>query len=381
MPYHHYAINPLLASVPTGDRYFSPVPIRWDIRRVPHRAAALSQLATIPGIPSLHLTSDLLSEQWNLSVYNPTGVTVEDILDCHTQRVPRTPHHARMGEDGVEAARTHPRHVLRALQICYQGALVLQSLNGHSLRRVIALILYDSRIHLGALWDRTRLALAITLRELYALFSSASTIVPVPGITSCSTTSQSRIIVWAYVLLVIGETEILLSTLYRSVQHYREVGGRSRLLTILVNHNAWYFGCSLIGRRTFKLNLTLFMSSFVRISMTFPATGSIWAERECQILWYIEQCIVKGPRNQPVLVTFKSQAFKTHRQISDAYSNCPLKSISLFCSASSVAVILMIAFLLDPYNDLLGSPTCNTGYSDAPFPVEIGPEEESANSG
>ncbi|KAF9234911.1 hypothetical protein BU15DRAFT_65286 [Melanogaster broomeanus] len=108
-----------------------------------------------------------------------------------------------------------------------------------------------------ALWDRTRLALVIILVNsmalfipivgIVALFSSASTIVPVPGITSCSTstTSQSRIIVWAYVLLVIGETEILLSTLYRSVQHYREVGGRSRLLTILVNHNAWYFGCSL----------------------------------------------------------------------------------------------------------------------------------------
>ncbi|KAF9234917.1 hypothetical protein BU15DRAFT_65292 [Melanogaster broomeanus] len=89
-----------------------------------------------------------------------------------------------------------------------------------------------------ALWDRTRLALAIILVNfmaflipivvLVALFSSTPAIVPVPGITSCGTASQSRILIWSYVLLVIGET-----------------GGRSRLLTILVNHNVWYFGCSL----------------------------------------------------------------------------------------------------------------------------------------
>ncbi|KAF9236756.1 hypothetical protein BU15DRAFT_76717 [Melanogaster broomeanus] len=150
-----------------------------------------------------------------------------------------------------------------------------------------------------ALWDRTRLALAIILVNFMAffipiavimvLFSSAPTIAPIPGITSCSNASQSHIIIWAYVLLVIGETEILVSTVYRSVQHYREVGGRSRLLTILVNHNVWYFGCSL---------------------------------------------------------------------------------------TSSAAVILMTAFL--PLTD---DPTCDTGHSDAPFPVEIGSEEESAKSG
>ncbi|KAF9231168.1 hypothetical protein BU15DRAFT_82726 [Melanogaster broomeanus] len=158
-----------------------------------------------------------------------------------------------------------------------------------------------------ALWDRTRLALAIILVNfmaffipivvITALFNSAPTFIPVLGITSCSAASHSRIILLGYVLLVIGETEILLSTLYQSVQHYR-VGGRGRLLTILVNHNVWYFGCSL---------------------------------------------------------------------------------------TSSVAVILMVAFLLDPYNNLFASPqlsddcTCDTGYSDASFPVEIGPE--SAKSG
>ncbi|KAF9232214.1 hypothetical protein BU15DRAFT_81506 [Melanogaster broomeanus] len=67
-----------------------------------------------------------------------------------------------------------------------------------------------------ALWDRTRPALAIILVNFLALFipitvivvlcNSAPTIVPVPGITSCATASQSHVMVWAYVLLVIGET-------------------------------------------------------------------------------------------------------------------------------------------------------------------------------
>ncbi|KAF9234915.1 hypothetical protein BU15DRAFT_65290 [Melanogaster broomeanus] len=91
-------------------------------------------------------------------------------------------------------------------------------------------------------------AFFIPIVVITALFNSAPTFISVPGITSCSTASQSRIILLGYVLLVIGETEILLSTLYRSVQHYR-VGGRSRLLTILVNHNVWYFGCSLMRVR------------------------------------------------------------------------------------------------------------------------------------
>ncbi|KAF9232216.1 hypothetical protein BU15DRAFT_81509 [Melanogaster broomeanus] len=142
----------------------------------------------------------------------------------------------------------------------------------------------------------------IPIIVIVAFFSSAPTVttVPVPGITSCSSASPNRIIIWTCVLLVIGETEILLSTLYRSLQHYREVGSRSRLLTILVNHNVWYFGCSL---------------------------------------------------------------------------------------TSSVAVIFMMTFLPSPYNDFLAGPqlsddpTGDTGHSDAPFPVELGTEEESTKSG
>ncbi|KIJ11185.1 hypothetical protein PAXINDRAFT_55253, partial [Paxillus involutus ATCC 200175] len=65
-------------------------PLQWDIRRAPRHAARvsggaisnshLSQPATVPAVPSLRITSDLLSENWVVGCYNPTGVTVQDIL-------------------------------------------------------------------------------------------------------------------------------------------------------------------------------------------------------------------------------------------------------------------------------------------------------------
>jgi hypothetical protein len=48
---------------------------------------------------------------------------------------------------------------------------------------------------------------------------------------------------WGVKLTVAAE--ILLSTVYQSVRHYRQVGGKSRLLSILVHHNSFYFCCSL----------------------------------------------------------------------------------------------------------------------------------------
>ncbi|KAF9225868.1 hypothetical protein BS17DRAFT_777790 [Gyrodon lividus] len=90
MEYHHSRLNPLLTSIPAGDRYFSPIRLQWDIRRVPRHGASvsgeaisriqLSQLAAVPAVTSLHITSGLLSEHWVVAAYNPTGVTVEDVL-------------------------------------------------------------------------------------------------------------------------------------------------------------------------------------------------------------------------------------------------------------------------------------------------------------
>jgi len=106
-----------------------------------------------------------------------------------------------------------------------------------------------------ALWHQSRAALIIIIVNFTAflipmivilvLLDSAVTIVSVSGITSCNDVSQSRVLVWAYVCLVIGEAEILLSTVYQTVRYYREVGGKNRLLGILVQHNIFYFCFSL----------------------------------------------------------------------------------------------------------------------------------------
>jgi len=106
-----------------------------------------------------------------------------------------------------------------------------------------------------ALWRRSRAALIVIFVNftaflipttvVLALFDSDIMVIPVSGITGCVEVPQNHMIVWAYVFLVIGETEILLSTVYHAVQHCREVGGRNRLLAVLVQHNSFYFCCSL----------------------------------------------------------------------------------------------------------------------------------------
>ncbi|KAH7886908.1 hypothetical protein F5I97DRAFT_1075207 [Phlebopus sp. FC_14] len=90
MPHHNVKLNPLLASAVSGDRYYSPVLIQWDVRFLPRRSARvagepitphqLSQMATIPPVSRLRVISGLLSDNWPITVYNPEGVTVEDVL-------------------------------------------------------------------------------------------------------------------------------------------------------------------------------------------------------------------------------------------------------------------------------------------------------------
>ena len=90
MQYHQVQLNHLLTPSPTGTARFPIVPVDWDIRYPPHRAARvagqavsaqhLSQLATLPGIANLRVISDLLSEDWAITAHNPTGVTIEDVL-------------------------------------------------------------------------------------------------------------------------------------------------------------------------------------------------------------------------------------------------------------------------------------------------------------
>ncbi|KAG2347913.1 hypothetical protein BDR05DRAFT_591964 [Suillus weaverae] len=69
---------------------------------------------------------------------------------------------------------------------------------------------------------------------------------PIPNITSCYYVSESRIIVAAFVLLVVFEFEILFLTLYRSIKHHRSLASNSHLLNILIQHNILYFICGFV---------------------------------------------------------------------------------------------------------------------------------------
>ncbi|KAG2035813.1 hypothetical protein BDR03DRAFT_961627 [Suillus americanus] len=69
---------------------------------------------------------------------------------------------------------------------------------------------------------------------------------PIPKVASCYDSKQSRIIIVAYVLLVIAEIEILSFMLYHSWKLYREHGNDMPLVRVLVRHNIFYFACGLV---------------------------------------------------------------------------------------------------------------------------------------
>lgn len=69
---------------------------------------------------------------------------------------------------------------------------------------------------------------------------------PIPKVASCYDSKQSRIVIVAYVLLVIAEIEILSFMLYHSWNHYKEHGNDMPLVQVLVKHNTSYFACGLL---------------------------------------------------------------------------------------------------------------------------------------
>ncbi|KAG1821084.1 uncharacterized protein BJ212DRAFT_1478179 [Suillus subaureus] len=84
------------------------------------------------------------------------------------------------------------------------------------------------------------------------LSDSSSSIMqsPLPKVASCYDSKQSRIIIVAYVLLVIAEIEILSFILYHSWNFYREHGNDAPLVRVLVKHNVFYFACGLLSSTT-----------------------------------------------------------------------------------------------------------------------------------
>ncbi|KAG2142463.1 hypothetical protein DEU56DRAFT_900494 [Suillus clintonianus] len=140
------------------------------------------------------------------------------------------------------------------LSLCETYFVMNSWLEGITL--VTAESMFISRTY--AIWGRSRriliiltcsaVAIMIPVGYLMTNFGNSTEITepPIPNITSCYNVGGSRIIVVAYVLLVVGEFEILCFTLYRSIKHYKGLTSRNHLLSILIQHNIFYFICGLV---------------------------------------------------------------------------------------------------------------------------------------
>ncbi|KAG1750067.1 hypothetical protein EDB19DRAFT_1825137 [Suillus lakei] len=107
---------------------------------------------------------------------------------------------------------------------------------------------------------------------------------PISKVASCYSSEQGRVVIVAYVLLVITEIEILSFMLYHSWKLYREHGNILPLVRVLVRHNIFYFTCGL-----------LFSTTVVVIVVTLPrqtqdvVAGIVWrcgiGVRDCFLDW------------------------------------------------------------------------------------------------
>ncbi|KAG1816923.1 hypothetical protein EV424DRAFT_1540632 [Suillus variegatus] len=128
--------------------------------------------------------------------------------------------------------------------------------------------------------EMTVISQAILIPVIYILTSFGNSVTisepPIPNITSCYNVGESRIIVVAYVLLVVAEFEILSFTLYRSIKHYRSLTNDNHLLNILIQHNIFYFICGLFFSLFVILTIALLPSNDMSSSSTSPSTQDIW---------------------------------------------------------------------------------------------------------
>ncbi|KAJ8587706.1 hypothetical protein M405DRAFT_934537 [Rhizopogon salebrosus TDB-379] len=91
--------------------------------------------------------------------------------------------------------------------------------------------------------------LAVPSGVVLTFQNSSSTILqsPIPEIASCYTSKTGHIVFVGYILLAIGETEILGLMLYHSWILYRDPQRIIPLARILIRHNVFYFTCGLFS--------------------------------------------------------------------------------------------------------------------------------------
>ncbi|KAG2348016.1 hypothetical protein BDR05DRAFT_601474 [Suillus weaverae] len=136
----------------------------------------------------------------------------------------------------------------------YAGGIVLFCAESLFMQRVLAMM--------GHRWLMACCNVVVMVVTL-TLYNSSSTIIlsPVPKVGSCYSSKQGRILILAYVLLVIAEIETLGFMLYHSWKLYRGHGNSSPLVRVLVRHNIFYFACGL-----------LFSTTVVAVMVVLPAS-------------------------------------------------------------------------------------------------------------
>ncbi|KAG1821106.1 uncharacterized protein BJ212DRAFT_979711 [Suillus subaureus] len=142
----------------------------------------------------------------------------------------------------------------------YVGGIVLFCAESLFIQRVLA-VTGLRRLIVGCNIVLFLVPVAVTL----TLYNSSSPVMqsPIPKVASCYDSKQSRIVIVAYILLVIVEIEILSFMLYHSWNLYREHRNDIPLVRALVRHNLLYFACGL-----------LFSTMAVVVVLTLPASYS-----------------------------------------------------------------------------------------------------------
>ncbi|KAJ8580018.1 hypothetical protein M405DRAFT_938926 [Rhizopogon salebrosus TDB-379] len=129
----------------------------------------------------------------------------------------------------------------------YIGGIVLYCAESLFMRRVWAMSSHRRWRWIVAFCNFV--LLLVPLGVILTFHDSSSIILqsPIPEITSCYTSETGHVVIVAFILLVIGETEILGLMLYHSWILYREPERIIPLVQILIRHNVFYFTCGLFS--------------------------------------------------------------------------------------------------------------------------------------
>ncbi|OJA20369.1 hypothetical protein AZE42_09498 [Rhizopogon vesiculosus] len=187
----------------------------------------------------------------------------------------------------------------RYLPFVYLGATLFRTLDQHPMLSMCETY-YSLDSYLGgvivfaaesiffvrayAIWDRSRwilwvfiVSVILLLTPIVAIlveYNSSTTVTDeiAPGISGCSKIGEGSIIFVVYVLIVIGETEILLLTLYRAIVKYQYRRQGTNVLKTLIQHNIFYYVCGLISSVFLIFAIVAFPPSYSDIASSTQIT-------------------------------------------------------------------------------------------------------------